>query len=182
MIINIRGTSGSGKTTLVRSFLSEGSWNKWTDEKGKVLAYFDENQKLAIIGSYENTCGGCDTIKTQNEIEQRVEAFVDCGYNVIFEGLLASTLSSRYEKFSKRISEKADVIFCYLDTPIEECLKRIQKRREERGAKTEFNPKNTVDRVKAIETTYNKLTAAGCYCLKGSQEYFEKEIRRWLNV
>ena len=181
--INLRGTSGSGKTTIVRNILNHGNWNKWMDESNKkVLGYFNPDKRWAIIGSYENICGGCDTIRTQNETEQRIESFINAGYNVIFEGLLLSTLSSRWEKFSKRIADKANLLFYYLDTPLEECLNRIQARRQAAGNNRPFNPKNTTDRVKAIETTYQKLTSAGCYCLKGSQQEIMTNLYHWFGL
>lgn len=182
-VVNLRGTSGSGKTTIVRNILQNGNWKKWTDDSGKkVLAYFNEDKKWAIIGSYENTCGGCDTIRTQDETEYRIESFVNAGYSVIFEGLLLSTLSSRWERFSKRISDKANMLFYYLDTPIEECLRRVQLRREQAGNNRPFNTKNTTDRVKAIEGTFQKLSAAGCFCLKASQEEIRKNLSDWFGI
>lgn len=182
IIVNLRGTSGSGKTTIVRHILSQGTWKKWTDEKGKVLAYYNEEKMWAIIGSYENVCGGCDTIRTQDEIGERIRLFANTGYNVLFEGLLTSTLSSRWEKFSKEIVPIANMLFWYVNTPIEECLCRIEARRAARGTKTPLNPKNTVERVKAIEVTYQKLSAAGCYCLKASQEEIIQNMKDWFGL
>lgn len=179
--INLRGTSGSGKTTIVRSILDNGNWVKWADGK-KVLGYYNTEKRWAIIGSYENTCGGCDTIRTQEDTEQRIEMFLNSGYNVLFEGLLISTLSSRWEKFAKRISDKSNMLFYYLDTPIEECLRRVKLRREQAGNTKPFNPKNTTDRVKAIDTTYQKLSSAGCYCLKASQENIRQNLYSWFGI
>lgn len=182
-IINLRGTSGSGKTTIVRNILSHGNWVKWNDPDGKkIWGYINLDLKWAIVGSYENTCGGCDTIRTQDETEQRIEFLLDWELNVLFEGLLISTLSSRWEKFAKRVADKADVIFYYLDTPVEECLRRVQARRQAAGNNRPFNPKNTTERVKAIETTYQKLTAAGCYCVKASQEEIMNNLNRWFGL
>lgn len=182
-VINLRGTSGSGKTSIVRNILNHGRWVKWNDPSGKkVWGYINIDLRWAIVGSYENTCSGCDTIRTQDETEQRIEQLLDWGLNVIFEGLLISTLSSRWIKFSQRIAEKANTLFYYLDTPIEECLNRIQARRQAAGNTRPFNTKNTMDRVKAIETTYQKLTAAGCCCIKASQEEIVKNLCDWYGL
>lgn len=181
-VINLRGTSGCGKTTIVKNVLAHGSWNKWQDNKGRILGYYDKNLNWAIVGSYENVCGGCDTIKTQKEIEERIWFFLQAGYNVLFEGLLTSTLSSRWAEFSKRISHCANTLFYYVDTPIEVCLQRVQSRREQRGATKPFNPNNTINRVKAIEGTFTNLTKAGCYCLKGSQEEIMTNLYNWFGI
>ena len=181
-VINIRGTSGSGKTTIVRNILNHGKWHSFKDSNNKIRGYFSPDLHWAIIGSYENDCGGCDTIKHQVEVEELVEKFVDHQYNVLFEGLLLSTISQRWIDFSRRLSPKANVLFCYLTTPIEECVNRVKARRLSKGNTKEFNTKNTVDRVKAIESTYQKLTAAGCYTLKTSQEALMKKLYQWYGI
>lgn len=178
-VVNLRGTSGSGKTTIVRHVLSRGSWEKWKQD-GKVLGYYNNELMWAVVGSYENTCGGCDGIKTQDETESRIKTLLSCGYSVLFEGLLISTLTSRWEKFAKNID--ANMLFYYLDTPIEECIERVKQRRILAGNQKPFNTENTVNRVKAIETTRQKLTAAGCYCLKDSQKNIAKNLYDWFGI
>lgn len=178
-VVNLRGTSGSGKTTIVRNILSHGHWEKWCVQ-GKILGYINEDLKWAVIGSYENTCGGCDGIKTQDETEDRIRFLLGYGYSVIFEGLLISTLTSRWEKFAKSID--ANMLFYYIDTPVEECIERVKLRRLQAGNTKPFNTENTVNRVKAIETTRQKLTAAGCYCLTDAQETIMKNLYEWFGI
>lgn len=178
-VINLRGTSGSGKTTIVRSVLRNGNWEKWVEDS-KVMGYYNKTLNWAVVGSYENTCGGCDCIKTQDETERRINTLLSCGYNVLFEGLLISTITSRWEKFAKTVD--ANVLFYYIDTPIEECIERVKHRRLAAGNTKPFNTDNTVNRVKAIETTKQKLTAAGCYCLTGSQEVIIKNLYDWFGI
>jgi predicted kinase len=178
-VVNLRGTSGSGKTTIVRHILSHGHWETWSVQ-GKVLGYINEDLKWAVVGSYENTCGGCDGIKTQDETEDRIRFLLNYGYSVIFEGLLISTLTSRWENFAKSID--ANMLFYYIDTPVEECIERVKLRRLQAGNTKPFNTENTVNRVKAIETTRQKLTAAGCYCLTGSQDMIMKNLYEWFGI
>lgn len=181
-VINIRGTSGSGKSYIVKNILGKDpNWIKWVED-GKILGYFNNVLGWSIIGSYENVCGGCDGIKTQEETEQRIKICLSYGYNVIFEGLLISTLTSRWLRFAQEISPVANLLFCYLDTPIEECLSRVKARREAKGNTKPLNPDNTVNRVKAIETTYQKLSQAGCYCIRGSQQYIMNQLHNWFRI
>lgn len=179
--VNLRGTSGSGKTTIVRNILMQQGWHT-INAQGKIWGYANPELRWIIIGSYENTCGGCDTIRTQQEVEDRIEYCLNQGYNVLFEGLLISTLTSRWLELAKRVSDRANVLFYYLDTPIEECLRRIDLRRKSAGNFKELNPKNTVDRVKAIDSTYKKLSQAGCYCLRGSQQEIIKNLNAWFGL
>lgn len=182
-VINIRGTSGSGKTTVVRNILNHGNWQSFKDEKtNKIRGYFSPDLHWAIVGSYENDCGGCDTIKHQVEVEDLVEKLLDSQYNVVFEGLLISTISQRWIDFSKRLSQKATIVFCYLTTPVEECVNRVKQRRWSKGNMKDFNETNTVERVKAIETTYQKLTAAGCYTYKASQKELTEQLYKWYGI
>ena len=180
-VINIRGTSGSGKTTIIRNILGHGRWEIFKDNN-KIRGYFSPDLGWAIVGSYENDCGGCDTIKHQVEVESIVEQFLSLGYNVLFEGLLISTISQRWIDFSQRLSNRAMVVYFYLTTPVEECVERVKRRRISKGNTKPFNEKNTVERVNAIETTYQKLTSAGCYTYKISQQDLMNELYEWYGI
>lgn len=178
-VVNLRGTSGSGKTTIVRNVLSHGNWEIWS-EQGKILGYVNLELGWAVVGSYENTCGGCDGIRTQDETENRVRFLVSQGFSVLFEGLLISTITGRWATLAQSID--ANMLFYYIDTPLEECIERVKHRRLAAGNTKPFNTDNTVNRVKAIETTRQKLTEAGCYCLKDSQENIMKNLYAWFGI
>ena len=143
MIINIRGTSGTGKSTLVTNLMDKyetvGTKQDYVlgkrdtigpRTKMKTVGYTLEN-KVHIVGRYETKCGGCDTIKTQDQVFQLV---VDAANNVkhdhvIFEGLLTCNSYGRW----KELAEQQPFFFLFLDTPIEVCLDAVIVRRMERG-------------------------------------------------
>ena len=181
-VINIRGTSGCGKTTIVRNILQHGVWETWRDEHNKILAYYNKNLNWAVVGSYENTCGGCDGIKTQDEAEYRIQFLIDSGFNVLFEGLVISTITGRWGELARKNSEKSNFLFYYVNTPIEECIERVKKRRFDAGNVKPFNEENTRNRVKAIETTFQKLSQSGCYCIKESQENIMRNLYEWYGL
>jgi len=156
VIINIRGTSGSGKTTAVRGIMA-----MYPAEAIVILgsrkvpeAYElrphdltpngrDVQQSIYAIGSYENVCGGCDKIKTQDEICDLVRHYNQFGH-VLFEGLLLSTIFDRYNSLSRQLrNAQGTYVWAFLDTPAEECLRRIDGRRVERGL-----PSGTLDPTK----------------------------------
>jgi adenylate kinase family enzyme len=160
MIVNLRGTSGSGKTTVVRGLMEKYPAIEplmVADDKGKEkihgyecrMANFPGNPpNLYVVGSYKNVCGGCDGIKTQDEICDRVrkyagmmivegsngldETYRQC--HVVFEGLLISHLYSRYLNLDREMvkTHAQHTIWAFLDTPEQVCVDRVSARREQR--------------------------------------------------
>lgn len=154
LIINIRGNSGSGKTFLTREFMKLGRLEPITDAAtGKLSNYLMRSKKYGtwmILGKYENACGGVDTIKTQQEIIDRVESFsgVD-GCNIWLEGLILSTIYGSVGAYSEKFGNRW--VFAYLQPPIEECIRRIKARRKKAGQTKPLNETNTRNRVKTIQ-------------------------------
>lgn len=185
-IINIRGTSGSGKSTLVRALMDSLTDVKPVmkilgDDKEAVRGYIGRNGENAvgIVGRYETDCGGCDTIKTQDEIAQRVNHFSTRGA-VVFEGLLISVLHSRYRDMArgfndihkrtenytlpllgKETTTFPPFIFAFLDTPLDVCLARVEERRARKGNTKPFNPQNTIDKWHTCQVVADKFEADG---------------------
>ena len=141
MIINIRGTSGAGKTTIIRELMEKFVSEDVTDRSGKVIAVLiNWSQPIYVIGRYDNVCGGCDTIKTQDEIRRRIAKFCKQGH-VIYEGL---TISNGYAKnLAHHRRMKQPFAFAFLDTPLRTCISRVRKRRKAAGNTKPFNTENT---------------------------------------
>ncbi len=157
LIINVRGTSGSGKTHLTREFMRSFKHVGRVDgAKGKVLGYtlrpnaqgHAAGESWHVIGSYENVCGGCDTIKTQQEIIDRVSTALDYGHNVWLEGLILSTIYGLVGAYSEDFKERW--VFTYLDTPVDVCVERVIERRRIAGNIKPFDKENTVKRHATI--------------------------------
>ena len=86
-----------------------------------------------VLGSYFNKCGGLDGFVDTAMIIKvawyAVKKYPD--YNIIMEGVIPSTVFSTYAKLFQEIQEKypqRQVVVVSLLPPVEECLKRIQKR------------------------------------------------------
>lgn len=152
MIIDIRGASGSGKTWVVRKLLSR--FAKGVKEiheivpgqgRGKpvLIGYEVPQLKAAIIGPYRDTAntGGCDSIKTPEEVCRRIRLFNERYKHVILEGLLVGKCFQRYADLADELGRKR-YCFCFLDTPSEVSLERIHTRRLKTGNDKPFNPKN----------------------------------------
>lgn len=135
-VINIRGTNASGKSYLVRSLMRDygAKQIRATDPTdllgiGGSIEGYKVNYKGApfyIVGRYSyKKGGGCDLIKTQDEICDRVRRYWKLG-NVIFEGFVVSGLyRKRYYPLSREVG---GFIWVFLDTPLEVCLQRLKER------------------------------------------------------
>lgn len=167
MIINLRGTNGSGKSTVAKGLMKGLEPNnvglvEYKTPAGRpahVMGTRVPDLDLIVVGKYTTACGGCDTIKTQDLCKEAVKAASKLASNVFFEGILASTLFSGYLALSQELKKarKGGLVWCYLDTPLEKCLQRIQQRN---GGKA-INEQLVADKVRAIEATRIKAEAAG---------------------
>ena len=140
MILNIRGTHGSGKSWLVHQLLSEGS-EPIADDYGNCLGYELPWCNGSVVGRYTNVCGGCDGIKTADEVVARVKRFNQEYEHVVFEGILVSHTFKRYSDLAKELD---DYWFLFLDTPLEVCIARVEARRKARGCTKPLDPKNII--------------------------------------
>lgn len=166
VVINIRGTNGSGKSTTVRRIMET---FRFTEVKqGRVTCYEYQDPllpefKVAIIGAYKTATGGCDTVKTQDEVCEAVRTYATQGWHVIFEGVVVSTLHSRYSNLALELSQKGvETVFAYMDTDLEQCLRNVKTRREAAGRAPEgFNEQMVRDKHRTIGKTQDKMIADG---------------------
>jgi len=87
---------------------------------------------LAILGDYTpaaatSTTAGCDRIKTQEAAKKALEA-VAALYDVthvLFEGVVVSTIYGPWKEWSQ---QHGGMVWAFLDTPLDICLNRIQRR------------------------------------------------------
>jgi hypothetical protein len=171
LVINPRGTSGSGKTTIIRGIMEKATKKVALGDnprkpEGYVLDLPGKHTTF-VLGSYENTCGGCDTIKTQDEIVERVIRYAvgpefaipSAPTNVLFEGLLMSHTFARYAALDRLLNTKGvHCIWAFLDTPLEVCLERVNQRRQERTAGAEpVNPHHTSEKWNGNRATFRKF-------------------------
>lgn len=140
IVINPRGASGAGKTSLARQILADYGWKT----NGDVAAlYFDgrvrpiayrlghplRRRPLVVLGHYERTSGGCDTIRlTDGGVGRafRLAAeFAGSGHDVLLEG---SDLSSEHLR-SVAFAATHQFHILHLTTPLERCVSNLVARR-----------------------------------------------------
>lgn len=149
MIINVRGTSGSGKSTLVRRVMDQYKGFRMrvkAEKRRQPFGYLcyrkGAGRQLFVLGHYESPCGGCDTIKTYDEIFHTIRISHDAGHDVLFEGLLLSTDTKHIMKLADEYKDKHLIIG--LDVPVDECLASVNARRRAKKPDAEpVNPKGT---------------------------------------
>lgn len=157
MIINIRGTSGSGKSHLVKHIMSmyvstEANYIKGRKQPLWYLLHNDEHEpELAVVGQYETACGGGDSISKVQDMFDLVNDLDSQGYHVIFEDMRAGAYEWR------RTVELHDIRVIFLNTPLEQCINDVNKRRRERGVMAPASTKNTEAKYKCCLRMYPKL-------------------------
>lgn len=154
-ILKIHGCSGAGKTTAVRQYMASlPGFRPIRNTVGKIEAYIDEGSKGIVLGSYENTCGGMDTVGSAAQVCALLDMYDGMG-DIIFEGLLQSTYYGAMGKHSQRFGDR--YIYAFLDTPIELCLERVIARRAASGRNNKFDPQLTRDKHATIEHLKDKM-------------------------
>lgn len=182
MIVNIRGTSGSGKSTLVRQVAQLENAQRINERivrgRSRFDGYYNPIRGIRVVGPYTTECGGCDRVRTQDEICERVRilAALQPSAHVLFEGLLISDLFSRYRDLGQELEARGyRFIVAVLDTPLELCLERVRARRLARGNTKPFNPKNTTTKHRNIQRAAQKFRNAGIEVI--NLEYERAEIQ-----
>lgn len=160
-IIKIHGCSGAGKTTAVRLLLNDAVFRTvLMTPKDKIEAYLLECVvgNVVVLGSYQNNCGGMDTVSKASDAMDMVKKYQRVGH-VVHEGLLQSTYYGAMGKDSVQYGD--NYVYAFLDTPLELCLERVVARRAANESKNKFDPQLTTDKHRTIERLKAKLPAMG---------------------
>ena len=113
LLVNIRGCNGSGKSTIPLAMMEndlnvfEVSW--LVEGKERVLATVFPEYQFAALGKYTNKCGGMDSMKTTDEIRLAVEVLWNLNYNILMEGIMASTVRQTYIDLFTRLNQEYEL-------------------------------------------------------------------------
>jgi len=135
------------------------------------------HRSLYVPGHYNTAAGGCDTLKTIDQVYELVEAAAETGHDVLFEGIMfqdgrLSRFMEFYRKWNPTVIE--------LTTSIQECLAGVQERRDARGDLRPLDPKNTIARAERVRRGCSRIRDAGGKVLKLDREAAYQECLRVL--
>jgi predicted ABC-type ATPase len=183
-IFNPRGTNGSGKTTIVRAVTAKLTKLKdYTTRNGVFTTIYTtpKGEAVAVIGKYNNTCGGCDTVKRVRDVIDAI-AEVSLHAHVLFEGLIVGSL----QQLTKDIADACPHAVLHaraLSTTPDECIERVLARRVAAGNDKPFDPtKSLLTKVKPVISAARKLDEWGLDSKIVSQQACFDEICETLGL
>ena len=147
MLISLRGTNGSGKTTVIRALLKAAKTQRNIYKvlgnrlpEAYELVIPKVKKPVYILGPYHLTdCGGCDRLIPFDIIPPLIASYEKQGH-VVFEGVIVSSVYGQIGALMEKYKKKSVMLF--LDTPLKECIRRVQDRRDGREDDRVFDPKN----------------------------------------
>jgi hypothetical protein len=74
---------------------------------------------------------------------------------VLFEGALVSSSYGNIGRASEVYGD--DMVFCFMDTPVDKCIQRIKLRRESKGNTKPLNPSNTIKKNDNVLRSIDKI-------------------------
>lgn len=164
LLVNIRGTNGSGKSTIPAAMKDDPDMYEvikpYKGKPKKILTVFP-NYGWVALGSYERQVGGLDRFPnkafTEKVLKYALKKYPT--YNVLMEGILASTTYSTYAQMFREVQEEFDVqpVIYYLMPPVQTCIDRIKDRN---GGKT-FKEDLVVKKYGTMQRGIKKFQQAG---------------------
>lgn len=137
-LVNIRGTNGAGKSTIPMSMMDDPLMYVHTifgSDKKKISAFtVFPSYGWVALGTYFNKTGGMDTIRNNETTKLTLFAALDAFplYNVLMEGIMASTIRSTYINLFKEVEayygKSVRVVVLSLIPPLEVCLDHVYHR------------------------------------------------------
>lgn len=137
MLVNIRGCNGAGKSTIPMSMMDDPDMYvheiRGSDGKRMSAITVFPTYGWVALGTYFNKTGGMDTLRDNWTTRMTMYAALDGfpEYNVLMEGIMASTIRSTYIDLFHEVEEYYDdlkVIIISLLPPVEIAISRVYSR------------------------------------------------------
>lgn len=175
LVINPRGTSGAGKTWLVREVMAAsrraGAAATPLHREGRTrpigwrFASSPDRRPLAIVGHYETTRGGTDTIpRTDGGLDEAfrlADALAGDGHDVLMEGYQLSGEIERTVALAQAQRARGDRLHVlWLDVPLEVCVRNVVARRRA--------GREAIPAIEQTARTGHEALTAACLALQGA--------------
>lgn len=179
LLVNIRGCNGSGKSTIPLSMLNTDEYSFeviWRIQgKERVIATVFPSYEYIALGHYHSKCGGMDSMKTTDEIKTAVKVLWNLNYNILMEGIMASTVRQTYIDLFTHTNEvqdtKRNIVIYNLLPPLEVCLQRIQARNGGKPIKEEL----VLSKWKTVNNNVQHFKNAGFKSISVSNEDIDQD-------
>ena len=138
MLVNIRGCNGAGKSTIPMSMMDDPEMYvheiRGSDGKRMSAITVFPSYGWVALGTYFNKTGGMDTLRdnwtTRMTLYAALDGFPE--YNVLMEGIMASTIRSTYIDLFQEVQEyygdDLTIMIISLLPPVEVAISRVYSR------------------------------------------------------
>lgn len=138
MLVNIRGCNGAGKSTIPMSMMDDPEMYvheiRGSDGKRMSAITVFPTYGWVALGTYFNKTGGMDTLRdnwtTRMTLYAALDGFPE--YNVLMEGIMASTIRSTYIDLFQEVQEyygdDLTIMIISLLPPVEVAISRVYSR------------------------------------------------------
>lgn len=137
-LVNIRGCNGAGKSTIPMSMMNDPEMYvheiRGSDGKRMSAITVFPTYGWVALGTYFNKTGGMDTLRdnwtTRMTLYAALDGFPE--YNVLMEGIMASTIRSTYIDLFQEVQEyygdDLTIMIISLLPPVEVAISRVYSR------------------------------------------------------
>lgn len=138
MLVNLRGCNGAGKSTIPMSMMDDPEMYvheiRGSDGKRMSAITVFPTYGWVALGTYFNKTGGMDTLRdnwtTRMTLYAALDGFPE--YNVLMEGIMASTIRSTYIDLFQEVQEyygdDLTIMIISLLPPVEVAISRVYSR------------------------------------------------------
>ena len=137
-LVNIRGCNGAGKSTIPMSMMDDPEMyvHEIMGSDGKRISAITvfPTYGWVALGTYFNKTGGMDTLRNNETTRMTLYAALDGfpEYNVLMEGIMASTIRSTYIDLFHEVQEyygdDLTIMIISLLPPVEVAISRVYSR------------------------------------------------------
>jgi hypothetical protein len=159
--VGLKGAFVAGKSSLCSGMIARDSEHFYltadmTDKKP--MGTFLPRYNTVILGTYLNPCGGCDGL-VPRMVQDYLRWLWRYSVHIVYEGAIIAGILSTYYELSKRLRDEhfREVSFCFLNTPVEECVRRIYQRN---GGK-QFKEANVAAKNDSVWRSFEHYVRAG---------------------
>jgi hypothetical protein len=183
VIISLRGTNGAGKSSLVHKVMHAFGGTVITIQyppeqrkrvpMGYILRSEDETRSLFVMGHYEKTNGGVDTMPSLVYAYDLALKHYELGCDVIMEGKNFTETPAWILGLHKR---KIDIRVALIDVPVEQAIQSVR----ERGHR--IQEKTIRDLHARSRVQYALFEEWGVTTFKGNRRQCYEEVKTWLKI